>query len=74
VPEPLTRSAVRSYRTVSPLPPSVGLRLRTIGGLFSVALSVASPRLDVVQPAARGSSDFPPHSRRSSEPLHSTIL
>ena len=33
---------------------------RAIGGLFSVALSVASPRLDVIQPAARGSSDFPP--------------
>jgi hypothetical protein len=26
---------------------------------LSVALSVASPRLDVIQPAARGSSDFP---------------
>src|SRR5512142_479626 len=32
----------------------------TIGGLFSVALSVALPRLDVIQPAARRSSDFPP--------------
>ena len=32
----------------------------SIGGLFSVALSVASPRLDVIQPAARRSSDFPP--------------
>jgi hypothetical protein len=30
-----------------------------IGGLFSVALSVASPRLAVSQPAARESSDFP---------------
>jgi len=30
------------------------------GGLFSVALSVASPRLAVSQPAARRSSDFPP--------------
>ena len=35
------------------------LRLR-FGGLFSVALSVALPRLAVSQPAARRSSDFPP--------------
>jgi hypothetical protein len=46
-----------------------------IGGLFSVALSVALPRLDVIQPAARRSSDFPPSfhlrsGRRSSGPLH----
>jgi len=42
------------------------------GGLFSVALSVASPRLAVSQPAARWSSDFPPQLalRRSSDPLH----
>jgi len=33
---------------------------RQFGGLFSVALSVASPRLAVSQPAARWSSDFPP--------------
>jgi len=30
---------------------------------LSVALSVASRRLDVIQPAARWSSDFPPASR-----------
>src|SRR5213075_3187588 len=36
-----------------------GLRF---GGLFSVALSVALPRLAVSQPAARWSSDFPPRS------------
>jgi len=29
------------------------------GGIFSVALSVASPRLAVSEHAARGSSDFP---------------
>src|SRR5579872_6110001 len=52
-------------------------RLRGIGGLFSVALSVALPRLDVIQPAARWSSDFPPSrfaGRRSSDPLHTRIL
>ena len=37
-----------------------GLATETIGGLLSVALSVALPRLAVSQPAARGSSDFPP--------------
>src|SRR5438067_11553681 len=47
-------------------------RLR-FGGLFSVALSVALPRLAVSQPAARRSSDFPPLRQaqgRSSDPLH----
>ena len=37
---------------------TLALRLG-FGGLFSVALSVASPRLAVSQPAARRSSDFP---------------
>ena len=58
MPHPLTRGAVRSYRTISPLPPRDCRR--AIGGMFSVALSVASPRLAVSQPAARRSSDFPP--------------
>src|SRR5581483_10987584 len=40
-------------------------RLATAGGLFSVALSVASPRLAVGEHAARGSSDFPPHAAPS---------
>ena len=53
-----------------------------IGGLFSVALSVASPRLAVSQPAARESSDFPrrlraaifqstPHDRRNTNEARS---
>jgi len=64
MPSPLTRDAVRSYRTISPLP---------FGGLFSVALSVVSPRLAVSQPAARRSSDFPPRrERRDDPPVHST--
>jgi len=56
MPSTLARDAVRSYRTVSPLPS----RTAGFGGLLSVALSVALPRLDVIQPAARWSSDFPP--------------
>src|SRR5579884_2442698 len=50
---------------------------RRLGGLFSVALSVALPRLDVIQPATRWSSDFPPLRQaqgRSSDPLHTRIL
>src|SRR5205807_3833423 len=49
---PVTRSAVRSYRTVSPLPAFAG-------GLFSVALSRESPRLDVIQHPALWCPDFP---------------
>src|SRR2546423_11236533 len=45
--------AVRSYRTVSPLPAFAG-------GLFSVALSRESPRLAVSQHPALWSPDFPP--------------
>jgi hypothetical protein len=65
----VTPDAVRSYRTVSPLPAPRGT-----GGLFSVALSCESPRLAVSQHPALWSSDFPPvtHSRgdqRSPGPL-----
>jgi len=45
--------AVRSCRTVSPLP-------ALAGGLFSVALSRESPRLAVSQHPALWSPDFPP--------------
>jgi FKBP-type peptidyl-prolyl cis-trans isomerase FkpA len=52
---PVAGRAVRSYRTVSPLPvPS-----RAIGGLFSVALSVALRRPGVTRHPALWSSDFP---------------
>ncbi|GLZ21616.1 hypothetical protein Bpla01_51450 [Burkholderia plantarii] len=45
VPVCVAAAAVRSYRTVSPLP-DPGLR-RAIGGLFSVALFRVSPRMAV---------------------------
>src|SRR5882672_75255 len=48
-----------------------GALRRQFGGLFSVALSVALPRLDVIQPAARWSSDFPPR-KRGDPPIRST--
>ena len=46
-----------SYTTVSPLPVPVW----AIGGLFSAALSVGLPRLDVIQHLALWSPDFPQH-------------
>lgn len=51
----LTPRAVRSYRTVSPLP----VPLRAIGGLLSVALAVGSRRPGVTWHSALWSPDFP---------------
>src|SRR6185369_334757 len=45
---------VSSYLTLSPLPDKSG-------GLLSVALSLGSPPLDVIQHHALRSPDFPPH-------------
>ena len=42
---PVTRRAVRSYRTISPLPVPPGFHPRAIGGVFSVALSLAFDHL-----------------------------
>ena len=65
----VTTSAVRSYRTISPLPfdslslaqggPVLSERQRVEGRYLSVALSVGLLRLDVIQHPALGSSDFP---------------
>ena len=52
----VTRLAVRSYRTVSPLPRT----LRPFGGLLSAALSVGSRRPGVTWHLALWSPDFPP--------------
>ena len=52
----VTNDAVRSYRTLSPLPSSASAR---VGGLLSVALSVALPRPAVNWRPALWSSDFP---------------
>jgi hypothetical protein len=40
LPARITPSAVRSYRTFSPLPPTRAPKARATGGIFSVALSV----------------------------------
>jgi len=50
---------VRSYRTVSPLPGTRRSRLIS-GGMLSVALSFALPRLHVMEHPALRCSDFPP--------------
>lgn len=64
-------AAVRSYRTVSPLP-DPGLR-RAIGGLLSVALFRVSPRMAVSHHPALWSPDFPrprpPEGRQSRDCL-----
>ncbi len=57
---------VRSYRTISPLPAKAGC-------VISVALSVGSPRPDVIRHRALWSPDFPlrfPHLRASSNRFH----
>lgn len=58
----VTAAAVRSYRTVSPLPEPSNLTLEAIGGLLSVALFRVSPRMAVSHHPALWSPDFPPPS------------
>ena len=55
VPYTVTSDAVRSYRTLSPLP-----ALARLGGLLSAALVVGSRRPDVIWHPALWSPDFPP--------------
>src|SRR6516164_9004429 len=45
--------AVRSYRTLSPLPALLALRPLKAGGLLSVALSLGSPPPDVIRRRVR---------------------
>jgi len=54
----VTGAAVRSYRTISPLP--VSRRIGAIGCVFSVALSRGLPRVAVSHHRALSCSDFPP--------------
>ena len=51
-PQAVTSRAVRSYRTISPLP-------NKLGGIISVALSIDSRRPDVIWHLALWSPDFP---------------
>src|SRR5690606_23688419 len=60
VPQTVTSCAVRSYRTLSPLPAPVCFRTWRLGGLLSVALSVGSRLPGVTWHSALWSPDFPP--------------
>ncbi len=68
----VTSRAVRSYRTLSPLPVPADSGPAAIGGLLSVALSVALRRPGVTRHPALWSSDFPrwhlDHSRLHRDP------
>src|SRR5712692_3073791 len=62
--QPVTWLLVSSYLTISPLPDLRGAIIRApyiirIGRYVSVALSLRSPSLDVIQHPALWSSDFP---------------
>src|SRR5688572_15957206 len=76
MPSLLPADAGVSYTTVSPLPVQP-LEGGAIGGLFSVALSVALPRPAVSRHSALWSSDFPRvgrHCRHSRSALASQIF
>jgi len=66
VPPNVATGAVRSYRTVSPLP-AARIAARDIGGLLSVALSVGSRPPGITWHLALWSPDFPP--RREAQRL-----
>ena len=68
---PVTRTAVRSYRTVSPLPAEPRIRRcePRVGGLFSVALSLASRPVAVGNHPDPRSPDFPPREVPSGDPV-----
>ena len=57
MPSTVTSDAVRSYRTLSPLPVYASIDL---GGLLSVALAVGLRRPGVTWHPALWSPDFPP--------------
>ncbi len=60
--QPVTWLLVSSYLTISPLPDNtchIATFLKAVGRYVSVALSLRSPSLDVIQHPALWSSDFP---------------
>ena len=66
----VANAAVRSYRTISPLP--VNRRIGTIGCVFSAALSRGLPRVAVSHHRALSCPDFPPTTKVISDrPTHS---
>ena len=69
----VTGDAVRSYRTLSPLPVA-GTSSNDIGGLLSVALSVGSRRPGVTWPLALWSPDFPRSPRGNRDRLADSAI
>ena len=63
---------MRSYRTISPLP----VFQRTIGGVFSVALSLGSPPVAVSHHRTLFCPDFPPYPEveRPPDPVLGSII
>ena len=70
VPRAVTRRAVRSYRTLSPLPEPQA----AIGGLLSVALVVSFHCPGVTWPSALWSPDFPPLTENDKQRLSGRLL
>ena len=69
MPRTVARRAVRSYRTLSPLPAPKGL-----GGLLSAALSVGLRRPGVTWHSALWSPDFPPLTENDKQRLSGRLL
>ncbi len=69
MPRTVASRAVRSYRTLSPLPDPIFRRKQAIGGLLSVALVVGSRPPGVTWHPALWSPDFPPLAYASSDCL-----
>ena len=67
MPRTVTSRAVRSYRTLSPLP-----ALARLGGLLSAALSVGSRLPGVTWHSALWSPDFPPYHRSDTATVQPT--
>src|SRR5690554_7861577 len=67
MPRTVTSRAVRSYRTLSPLP-----ALARLGGLLSAALSVGSHPPGVTWHSALWSPDFPPYHRSDTATVQPT--
>ena len=73
MPRTVARRAVRSYRTLSPLPaPEVDVR--DLGGLLSAALSVGLRRPGVTWHSALWSPDFPPLTENDKQRLSGRLL
>ena len=75
MPSNVATDAVRSYRTLSPLPALTNIAARyCLGGLLSAALSVGSRPPGVTWRLVLWSPDFPPQSNLLAQPICSDNL